>query len=57
MALTTAVPDTFRSLAEDLKAIKDLEEHLPQVRSQVKDVRNIYDRGRDKVRHTSPSYH
>ncbi|KAK7687886.1 hypothetical protein QCA50_009105 [Cerrena zonata] len=50
LALTTAVPNTSTSLSEDLRVLNELEDDLPRVRTQVKDIRNIYDRGKGKAK-------
>ncbi|KAI0788763.1 hypothetical protein C8Q75DRAFT_187847 [Abortiporus biennis] len=48
-ALSTTVPHIVHALTEDLTTLHELEEHLPEVGTQVKDIRNVYDRGREKA--------
>jgi len=48
-ALDSTVPHIEHSLDEDLAALQELEEHLPQVGQQVLDIKHVYDRGRDKA--------
>ena len=48
-ALKSTVPHTAHALDEDLAALHALHEHLPLVRDHVRDIRKVYDRGRDKV--------
>ncbi|KAI0923955.1 hypothetical protein AcW1_006757 [Taiwanofungus camphoratus] len=49
-ALTSTVPHISQSLDEDLAILYELEEHLPQVGRQIRDIRQVYDHGRDKAR-------
>ncbi|KAI0073503.1 hypothetical protein K474DRAFT_1686172 [Panus rudis PR-1116 ss-1] len=54
-ALNSTIPHLLRSLADDSKALNELEQHLPEVLHQVRDIRHIYDRGRDKARDLASS--
>ncbi|OBZ74146.1 hypothetical protein A0H81_05922 [Grifola frondosa] len=49
-ALTDTVPSIAHSLNDDLIALHELEEQLPEVGGQIRDIRVAYDRGRDKAR-------
>ncbi|OSD02940.1 hypothetical protein PYCCODRAFT_1388999 [Trametes coccinea BRFM310] len=49
-ASNTTVPHIESSLEEDLVVLNELEEQLPEVGSQIRDIRAVYDRGRDKAR-------
>ncbi|KAI0644214.1 hypothetical protein C8Q79DRAFT_974734 [Trametes meyenii] len=49
-ASSNTVPHIDHSLQEDISLLADLEESLPDIGSQVRDIRNVYDRGRDKAR-------
>ena len=48
-ALTQTVPNITTSLEEDLAVLLELEEQLPEVGAQIRDIRQVYDRGRVKV--------
>ncbi|KAJ8489204.1 hypothetical protein ONZ51_g3054 [Trametes cubensis] len=49
-ASRNTVPDIETHLDQDLVVLAELEEQLPEVGSQIRDIRNVYDRGRDKAR-------
>ncbi|CAL1715064.1 unnamed protein product [Somion occarium] len=49
-ALTSTIPQTVHSLGDDLAALNELGDDLPNVGRQTRDIRNIYDRGRDKAK-------
>ncbi|KAI8974521.1 hypothetical protein BD414DRAFT_468037 [Trametes punicea] len=49
-ASTNTVPHIENSLEEDLAILAELEEQLPEVGSQIRDIRKVYDRGREKAR-------
>ncbi|CDO75238.1 hypothetical protein BN946_scf185036.g2 [Trametes cinnabarina] len=49
-ASSTTVPHIESSLEEDLAILNELEEQLPEVGSQIRDIRHVYDRGREKAR-------
>lgn len=49
VALKSTIPQIAHSLQQDLSALEELEEHLPEVGRQVRDIRNVYDSGRSKV--------
>ncbi len=49
-SLTHTVPHVHETLEEDFATLVELEEQLPEVGSQIRDIRKVYDRGRDKVR-------
>lgn len=49
IALRSTIPQITRSLQQDLSALEELEEHLPEVGRQVRDIRNVYDSGRNKA--------
>ncbi|KAI0794037.1 hypothetical protein C8Q74DRAFT_554014 [Fomes fomentarius] len=48
-SLTHTVPHVQETLEEDLAALVELQEQLPEVGSQIRDIRKVYDRGRDKA--------
>ncbi|EMD38922.1 hypothetical protein CERSUDRAFT_151674 [Gelatoporia subvermispora B] len=48
-ALASTVPSVQHALEEDLDELRVLEHSLPIVGRQVHDIRNVYDRGRDKA--------
>ncbi|EJF64124.1 hypothetical protein DICSQDRAFT_81142 [Dichomitus squalens LYAD-421 SS1] len=48
-SLTHTVPHIADSLEEDLAVLVELEEQLPEVGHQIRDIRKVYDRGRDKA--------
>ena len=52
--MTETVPTIANSLEEDLAVLLELEEQLPEVGSQIRDIRKVYDRGRDKASHHLP---
>ncbi len=43
------MPHVRDTLDEDLAVLIELEEQLPEVGSQIRDIRKVYDRGREKV--------
>ncbi|RPD64241.1 hypothetical protein L226DRAFT_611821 [Lentinus tigrinus ALCF2SS1-7] len=47
--LTDTVPHVRDSLDDDLAVLLELEEQLPEVGSQIRDIRKVYDRGREKA--------
>ena len=49
-SLAHTVPHINDTLEEDLAVLVELEEQLPEIGSQIRDIRKVYDRGRDKVR-------
>lgn len=49
VALKSTIPQITQSLDQDLCALDDLEQHLPEVGRQVRDIKNVYDSGRNKV--------
>ncbi|KAI0629139.1 hypothetical protein C8Q77DRAFT_307988 [Trametes polyzona] len=49
-AINNTVPHVDRTLQEDLVLLHELEEQLPEVGAQIRDIRQVYDRGRDKAR-------
>ncbi|KAI0372709.1 hypothetical protein BV20DRAFT_939323 [Pilatotrama ljubarskyi] len=49
-ASNNTVPHVESSLEDDLAILAELEEQLPEVGSQIRDIRRVYDRGRDKAR-------
>ncbi|KAI0334547.1 hypothetical protein GY45DRAFT_1114323 [Cubamyces sp. BRFM 1775] len=49
-ASRNTVPDIETHLDQDLVVLAELEEQLPEVGSQIRDIRKVYDRGRDKAR-------
>ncbi|OCH87386.1 hypothetical protein OBBRIDRAFT_806092 [Obba rivulosa] len=49
-ALAATVPSVQHALEDDLDELRVLQEALPTVGRQVRDIRNVYDRGRDKAR-------
>lgn len=48
-ALKSHVPRITTELDESLDALSELMETLPTIQSQVKDIRAVYDSGRQKV--------
>ncbi|KAH9940915.1 uncharacterized protein BXZ73DRAFT_98745 [Epithele typhae] len=48
-ALTHTAPTIAASLEENLTILTDLEEQLPEVGTQIRDIRRVYDRGREKA--------
>lgn len=50
IALASTVPYIQHSLDDDLSALVHLDAHLPRIGHQVRDIRHVYDRGRDKAR-------
>ncbi|KAI1793542.1 hypothetical protein LXA43DRAFT_220516 [Ganoderma leucocontextum] len=48
-SLSHTVPHTADSLEEDLAVLVELEEQLPEVDHQLRGIRKVYDRGRDKA--------
>ncbi|KAI0766602.1 hypothetical protein BD413DRAFT_480841 [Trametes elegans] len=48
-ATHNTVPHIERSLDDDLMVLNELEEQLPEVGAQIRDIRNVYDRGREKA--------
>ncbi|KAI0731315.1 hypothetical protein C8Q76DRAFT_613968 [Earliella scabrosa] len=48
-SLAHTVPHINDTLEEDLAVLVELEEQLPEIGSQIRDIRKVYDRGRDKA--------
>ncbi|RDX48217.1 hypothetical protein K466DRAFT_532661 [Polyporus arcularius HHB13444] len=48
-SLKNTVPHVRDTLDEDLTVLIELEEQLPEVGSQIRDIRKVYDRGREKA--------
>ncbi|KAI0708848.1 hypothetical protein C8T65DRAFT_727508 [Cerioporus squamosus] len=48
-SLKDTVPHVRDTLDEDLAVLVELEEQLPEVGSQIRDIRKVYDRGREKA--------
>ena len=48
-ALSTTVPSISHALQEDLTVLQELGAQLPEIGRQVRHIREVYDRGRDKV--------
>ncbi|KAI0741568.1 hypothetical protein C8Q80DRAFT_1195009 [Daedaleopsis nitida] len=49
-SLSHTVPHITNTLDEDLAVLVELEEQLPEVGSQIRDIRKVYDLGRDKAK-------
>lgn len=47
--MTNTVPHVRDTLEDDLAVLLELEEQLPEVGSQIRDIRKVYDHGREKV--------
>ena len=43
------MPTITKSLEDDLDQLLDLEDQLPEIGSQIRDIRRVYDHGREKV--------
>ena len=43
------MPHVRDTLEDDLAVLLELEEQLPEVGSQIRDIRKVYDHGREKV--------
>ncbi|OJT02882.1 hypothetical protein TRAPUB_6552 [Trametes pubescens] len=48
-ASNNTVPHIEQTLDEDFAVLEELEEQLPEVGSQIRDIRKVYDRGRVKA--------
>lgn len=48
-ALSSTVPYIMHALQDDLAALQELDTQLPEIGSQVKHIRAVYDHGRDKA--------
>ncbi|KAI0343064.1 hypothetical protein BDW22DRAFT_1228202 [Trametopsis cervina] len=49
-ALSSTVPYIAHALQDDLSALQELGAQLPEIGSQVRHIRAVYDRGRDKAK-------
>ncbi|KAI0820325.1 hypothetical protein BC628DRAFT_1330500, partial [Trametes gibbosa] len=49
-AAINTVPRVDHTLDEDLALLEELEEQLPEVGYQIRDIRKVYDSGRDRAR-------
>jgi len=49
-ALDYTVPQTIHSLEQDSQILHELSDRLPKIENQARDISDIYDRGRVKVR-------
>lgn len=49
-ALTTHIPHIFEELRESMESLVDLQDRLPQIRQQVRTIRDVYDSGRGKAK-------
>jgi len=47
-ALSTHIPHIYRELKESMENLVDLQDRLPQIRAQVRTIREVYDSGRTK---------